>query len=1648
MPKPRSRQPIAPVSKPDSSSHTPLTRLRAVASDKLSLLAAIEDTAVRTAEAAWPALAQEIGRLLEGQAEGSHLLRALAAAPDPVVRRFSVAILEAWHGAAELPLQLLRWLATDRDHTVAKAAAQAFGARVKPKTDLWDELKELLNSASPQARTVAAWACTRINYEQVLNRLNQLAADGDPQVREVAAQAWQQAISNFPDQAWTKLQELAKTPATEAAAGWQARHTATLTLRLLAPALGPEVLPLLTPLLEDAQPDVRAAAVYALGELAADLPDRIVPLLLPLANGEKNPADHEAQLAAIACLPRLLARGPLDRVLQTLERLTKNSHQPVAAAAARACGQLAHAFPERMQAVLTAALQPSDDFAVWLRRQALARGLTEAAPPFSARALPFLTWFHKESIPELREAMTQALARVAAELPDEVMKFLSELAQTEREESNWELRRMAAQTLQEIVRVRPEHALPLLERMAGDQHGNVRAMVAQALQQAARLFPEQTFPVLLRLADSKTVERRRCAAQGLIGLTSHANERVIAVLSRLLQDKDSDVRAAVAGALGQLAHVVPEQAVPLLQRLLRARREGSDWQARLTAAQWLGTPPGLFSPQVIPLLETLAADKDEDVQLAATRAWQRLARWVPEQALALAEGWDVAQQPRLRAARLNILCAAVFCGHAPALAQLRQQQQDQDEEQRADAARVWAELRFVVEKEAWFGLNKAAEDPDWVVREAATLALGARGWLKPKTITKAINRLTGDEEFAVVFAASAVEDELRLTAERNNAGAAAKYATNPLRPLERPRLAHYRQSELGTHLLALITSATESGQQREGLRVRHLPGDARFLQAITERLLDAPDLTAQWQQAPGAAPALPERAQLSWRKQLSEGLQKILNKLPHAKTDFTFLMPRSREKEPSPVEFQAPAPMADRREFRARWQTLLEHYDRNDPGSLTDMERLAQLQPRPLLFYAIYRGAPSLAARRVARLGYDLASLVEQIETADLRKDLTQAQLRGRLQSALGQLIQRCARLEREEAELYGERFTWLKEALTITALEDIPLLLARPIQQLTALRRGEEWLERSREALRQAAQPLRDLDAHTSAELKTFLLLSGTLRLEAAARRVSAETWEPYRSILLQAVTVWRELLGEESQRSQRGADLEINIPSRVPAGEQVELTVEVRNLGPSPVSNLRVEVRGEFFLIAAELPLRLPALAVGQAHSFSVLGRVREPRFKVTCLVHYDEPRRSNQARQHSIEVLSEGLTPPARWQNIRNPFVAGTPLNPELHDRLFVGRDGVFEFLREQLVNAITPRPVVLYGRRRMGKTSILQYLHRELPEHYHVINIDLQRMALLHTGAQHLHYITGLIARKLPAGTTITQLDLKEYEANPADQFERVFLPELRQALDGRRLVLAFDEFQALEDKIRRGDLEAGFPEFLRYWLSRGEHCFVFAGTRTFEDLDREVWEILFNQTISQSVGLLSKDDSQRIMTEPLLEADVSYDQPALDRLDELTGRHPYFIQRLCSEVVDELNRRQQRLINLATVEAAAQHLINTAAMQLRFLWDELDPKQRAVIAALREATELQADPTTCRAEEVWTWMAQSSQVPHDDFQSQIRGLEKGGLIVNNDGALSFSLGLLRDYLAQHVPTRETRERILLLWGPSIKAPINTSATATL
>jgi hypothetical protein len=345
------------------------------------------------------------------------------------------------------------------------------------------------------------------------------------------------------------------------------------------------------------------------------------------------------------------------------------------------------------------------------------------------------------------------------------------------------------------------------------------------------------------------------------------------------------------------------------------------------------------------------------------------------------------------------------------------------------------------------------------------------------------------------------------------------------------------------------------------------------------------------------------------------------------------------------------------------------------------------------------------------------------------------------------------------------------------------------------------------------------------------------------------------------------------------------------------------------------------------------------------------------------------------------------------VRNPYSIGDPVI----GKGLVGRDDVLRRLEELWYGSASPPSVVIFGHRRMGKTSILRNLDGRLGSRVHVAYVNLLLPGSLRNGAVDLFVkLADSIAdtlrhKQAPA----PPIDDAAFERRPELAFER-YLKQVGATLNEQRLIIALDEFERLEEWITNGRLPTDILKTLRSSIQMDERiAFAFAGLHTLEEMRSDYFQPFFAGVIPVKVSFLSRGAvDQALANPPDPEFALDYEREALDHIWELTGGQPYLVQLIGHRLVSRFNtlsfeqgKAQEPRFRRADVEAVittdfydqarsyftgvwgqAQHGAPEQQTMLRCLAPHPDGLPRArlcAISGLPERTVDQALQTLCR-----------------------------------------------------------------------------------
>jgi hypothetical protein len=241
----------------------------------------------------------------------------------------------------------------------------------------------------------------------------------------------------------------------------------------------------------------------------------------------------------------------------------------------------------------------------------------------------------------------------------------------------------------------------------------------------------------------------------------------------------------------------------------------------------------------------------------------------------------------------------------------------------------------------------------------------------------------------------------------------------------------------------------------------------------------------------------------------------------------------------------------------------------------------------------------------------------------------------------------------------------------------------------------------------------------------------------------------------------------------------------------------------------------------------------------------------------------------------------------KRVTNPYIIGDPVE----GNLFVGREDVMRQLAELWVRENHLQSVVIYGHRRMGKTSILLNAAKLIGEGVKVAYINFLNIGDSPQGVgEVLMAICDAISDEvnLPPPTDADLINL------PYPTFRR-YLKQVAASLIGG-LIIALDEFEKIEDLIEAGKIPIDFMEYLRGQLQMSSKiAFAFAGLHTLEEMTADYFKPFFASVICIRVGFMKPGAARQILANPDQEFPLDYLPEVLDKIHTLTAGQPYLVQ---------------------------------------------------------------------------------------------------------------------------------------------------------
>lgn len=292
----------------------------------------------------------------------------------------------------------------------------------------------------------------------------------------------------------------------------------------------------------------------------------------------------------------------------------------------------------------------------------------------------------------------------------------------------------------------------------------------------------------------------------------------------------------------------------------------------------------------------------------------------------------------------------------------------------------------------------------------------------------------------------------------------------------------------------------------------------------------------------------------------------------------------------------------------------------------------------------------------------------------------------------------------------------------------------------------------------------------------------------------------------------------------------------------------------------------------------------------------------------------------------------------------FRAGDPVDRS--QEAFVERIDVVGEVEGQIMLSTGCPGLILYGRRRVGKSTVLKNLPAFLPSRVRVATLSMQNPE----ASASQESLLRLIARMVQDASRDLELPATE-AADLASLFR--WLGRVNEALDRRseRLLLAVDEYETLDLKIGSGTFREDLLAALRDSIqSHRRITWVLAGSHDITELTHAPWPSYLVSMRTIDVPLFTPEETRLLLTEPLRHSPLwkpgdpqrprfapgFWGAGGIDRIHAEAAGWPHLVQLIAETAVDMVNNSAATQLDAALLDATLDKAITRGDAVLRLL----------------------------------------------------------------------------------------------------------------
>ncbi|MBD3184634.1 hypothetical protein GF312_20305 [Candidatus Poribacteria bacterium] len=302
---------------------------------------------------------------------------------------------------------------------------------------------------------------------------------------------------------------------------------------------------------------------------------------------------------------------------------------------------------------------------------------------------------------------------------------------------------------------------------------------------------------------------------------------------------------------------------------------------------------------------------------------------------------------------------------------------------------------------------------------------------------------------------------------------------------------------------------------------------------------------------------------------------------------------------------------------------------------------------------------------------------------------------------------------------------------------------------------------------------------------------------------------------------------------------------------------------------------------------------------------------------------------------------------FKPLPNPFIVDQPVSS---DKMFVGRNNFIQFIQMRLSREKQGVIILLTGERKTGKTSMILQIERGiLGERVLPVFVDIKNAKFTRE-----EELLKWIARDIKEIISNRGFNTKDFDLSRIESRETFSeaIAEMLKNFSGRRLILLFDDYEEIEERIENRALGEDFPAYLAELIKLIPNLvLILTGPKAFDSQIRSCWHSVARLCSHRQLRNFSKKDILELIKP--IEGHVIYAKGIFNKLLRMTAGHPYYTQLLFKNLVDRLNTVERNIVRQSDVEYVINEIIDKQKSIMMEKWKFLEPYEQKILSSMAQ-----------------------------------------------------------------------------------------------